>query len=262
MTEAAAAQAAGSSGPLLLHAAIDNLTEYPSDIARSRVAEAFRLIRSALAATGRQPIRFWNFVPGLDAVVAPGVDRYMVFNAGRYDAFAADLRDAPPVATASAVGVDRHSLDIFCLATPEGGWPIENPRQKSSWLYSERYGPLPPYFARATVASVNGRTRLLIGGTASIVGEDSTHRRSIGGQLDETLANLAAVIRSGVGQAEPVGQSLARLREVRAYIRHGDDGETVAQALAACSREARVELARACICRPELLVEIEAVADL
>jgi chorismate lyase/3-hydroxybenzoate synthase len=262
VTEAAAALSGTSSGPLLLHAGIGNLTELPSRLARSRVSEAFTLIRSALSATGRQPIRFWNFVPDLHAIVEPGVDRYMVFNAGRHDAFAGDLRQAPPAATASAVGVDGHSLDVFCLATREGGRPVENPRQKSSWLYSARYGPRPPFFARATVAAVTGRTLLLIGGTASIVGEDSTHQCNIDRQLDETLANLAAVIRSGVGEAEPARQSLARLREIRAYVRHDEDGETVARALAACSPHARVELTRACICRPELLIEIEGVAVL
>lgn len=262
VTEAAAALPVSPTGPLLLHASIETLTDLPISTARSRIAGAFTLIRSVLSATGRQPVRFWNFVPGLDTVVAPGVDRYMLFNAGRYDAFAGDLRGTPPAATASAVGVGGHSLDVFCLATPEGGRPIENPRQKSSWLYSPRYGPLPPFFARATVASLGGRARLLIGGTASIVGEDSTHQRSIAGQLDETLANLAAVVRMSGSDTEPVAQSLARLREIRAYVRHGEDGETVARTLTACSPQARIELARACICRPELLVEIEAVADL
>jgi chorismate lyase/3-hydroxybenzoate synthase len=262
VTAAAPGMSVPSANPLLLHTRVETLTNFSSDDTRVRVAGAFTLIRSVLSTSGRQAVRFWNFVPGLNCSVAAGVDRYMVFNAGRYDAFAADLSSAPPAATASAVGVDGDSLDVYCLATPEGGRPIENPRQKSSWLYSARYGPLPPYFARATLATLHGRVRLLIGGTASIVGEDSTHQRSISGQVDETLANLAAVVRSAGNETETDGQSLARLREIRAYVRREEDGEIVARALATCSPEARVELTRACICRPELLVEIEAVADL
>ena len=36
--------------------------------------------------------------------------------------------------------------------------------------------------------------RLLIGGTASIVGEDSTHVGDPAGQVEETVANLSALI--------------------------------------------------------------------
>ena len=89
--------------------------------------------------------------------MAPGLDRYMVFNAGRYDAYARwygtprAFNHAP--ATASAVGVQGADLSIFCLAAQTPGTPIENPRQTPSWRYSTRYGPKPPCFARATVVS-------------------------------------------------------------------------------------------------------------
>ncbi len=108
-------------------------------------------------------------------------------------------------ATASAVGVNGIDLVIHCLAAASPPEPVENPRQRSPWLYSDRYGPLPPCFSRASIAPVAGRKQLLIGGTASIVGEDSRHLLDTGGQLDETFRNLASVVMTARRSEEPVG---------------------------------------------------------
>ena len=247
---------------VLLHAHVGGFTSRDSSAQRAMVAAAYTSIRASLAALAREPVRFWNFIPDLHAMVAPGIDRYMTFNAGRYDVLSADLMAGAPTATASAVGVDGHDLDIYCLASSTGGQPFENPRQTPSWLYSQRYGPLPPFFARATAVTLQGMARLLIGGTASVVGEESAHRLDPGAQLDETLQNLAALVvaaREGLDRRD----AMERLVELRAYVRHDDHGGFIADRLAgSCPRARRIEMVRACICRPELLVEIEAVADL
>ena len=82
----------------------------------------------------------------------------MVFNAGRYDAFAGGhgvaRTDAQPLATASAVGIDGQDLVDLLPCLGHAGTPVENPRQKSSWQYSARYGPVPPSFTRATIAAI------------------------------------------------------------------------------------------------------------
>ena len=47
-----------------------------------------------------------------------------------------------------------------------------------------------------------GRTsHLLIGGTASVVGEDSRHAGNLDAQLDETLLNMEALVRTASGRA-------------------------------------------------------------
>lgn len=248
---------------VLLHAHVDGFTSQDSGAQRAMVAAAYTGIRASLATLGREPIRFWNFIPDLHAMVAPGIDRYMTFNAGRYDVLSADLKAGTPTATASAVGVDGHDLDIYCLASSTIGTAVENPRQTPSWLYSQRYGPLPPFFARATAVTLQGMPRLLIGGTASVVGEDSAHRLDAGAQLDETLQNMAALVVAARAGVVDRRDAMERLVDLRAYVRHDDHGGFIADQLAgACPRARRIEVVKACICRPELLVEIEAVADL
>jgi hypothetical protein len=62
----------------------------PDDL-RRRVADAYVAIGHALTAIDRVPIRFWNFVPDPGEPMGDGLDRYMVFNAGRCDGYASWL---------------------------------------------------------------------------------------------------------------------------------------------------------------------------
>jgi chorismate lyase/3-hydroxybenzoate synthase len=187
--------------------------------------------------------------------MAPGLDRYMVFNAGRHDGFTTPVSQRPfqhAFATASAVGINGVDLVIHCLAATSAPEPVENPRQRSPWLYSDRYGPLPPCFSRASIAPIGDRKQLLIGGTASIVGEDSRHLLDTAGQLDETFRNLAAVVMTARRSEEPVGAALARLIDVRAYVTVEADAGLVREEIARrCPLAARQAAAR--ICRPELV---------
>jgi enamine deaminase RidA (YjgF/YER057c/UK114 family) len=196
-----------------------------------------------------------------------GIDRYMVFNAGRHDAYTRWHGTPGPIgqklATASAIGITGPDLLIHCLAATEDGTGVENPRQTSSWEYSRRYGPKPPCFSRATVATLSGRSLLLIGGTASIVGERSRHDGEPAAQVEETLKNLAAVIGQATGTTEPAETRLASLVDLRIYIVRAADAETIrALVHPRCPSARRVEMNLACLCRPELLVEIEGVAEI
>jgi chorismate lyase/3-hydroxybenzoate synthase len=260
---------ATASGDLvLLKATIARVTRMSVDEMRRRVAETYHDLGSALAKTDRTPIRLWNFIPDLGKVMGPGLDRYMVFNAGRYDALSEPSKAghlfARSLATASAVGVGGTDLTVYCLVSKSMGQPVENPRQKSAWLYSTRYGPLPPWFSRATMTTIGGHESLLIGGTASIVGEDSRHHVDGAAQLEETLQNLAAVVTAATGTAETMDRALERLLDVRIYVTREDVADIIRPEIERrCPRAAeRVELARARLCRPELLLEIEAVAEL
>jgi chorismate lyase / 3-hydroxybenzoate synthase len=260
-------RAISSESLVLLTAAIAVAPDTPAETLRSEVTLAYRRLQQTLASIDREPIRFWNFVPAIGAPMGDGLDRYMVFNAGRHDAFAptggADQRTDQPSATASAVGVTGAHLVVHCLASARAGIPVENPRQVSSWRYSARYGPKPPRFSRATIATMGLRTALLIGGTASIVGEQSLHQGDTEAQFDETLRNLAAVVAAaGRESADPI-HALTRIVDLRAYVIEDDVARFVRGQLAArCPNARRIEIVRARLCRPELLVEIEGVADI
>lgn len=235
-----------------------------ADRLRAEVAEAYIAIGDALTELGRVPIRFWNFVPDPAEPMGGGLDRYMVFNAGRFNGYAQWLGTSNEFArllpTASAVGVISDDLVIYCLASETRGTPVENPRQKPAYNYSRRYGPTPPSFSRATIASLNGERRLLVGGTASIVGEDSMHPGDVDAQLEETLRNLEALIGAALADSH-TGTPLERLLDLRVYVARVEDVSAIRKVLTArCARAERIEIAIARVCRPELLVEIEGVA--
>lgn len=230
------------------------------------VAGAYVDLGRSLDTLKRSAIRLWNYLPDPGHLMAGSLDRYMVFNAGRHRGYGqwrtrltASEETLP---TASAVGVHERALTIHCLASDMPGRSVENPRQTPAWRYSTRYGPTPPSFSRATLARIDGRTRLLIAGTASIVGEDSTHVGDLDGQLAETFTNLASLIGSATGVDERPADALRRLSELRIYAVRPEDADAIRTAIRArCAPQLRVDLVQARLCRPELLVEIEGVAS-
>jgi chorismate lyase / 3-hydroxybenzoate synthase len=196
----------------------------------------------------------------------------MVFNSGRFRAFndwfgsRADVEQS--VATASATGHWGRDLVVHCLASESPGVAVNNPRQVAPYHYSERFGPLPPCFARATKLRHDATTLLFVGGTASVRGEDSMHAGDLVAQCRETFVNLAALIATATNQkpaptiAKPA-PLLAAFREARVYHPDPADEPRILWMI----REnfpalARIELLPADLCRPELLVEIEGIADL
>ena len=236
---------------------------------RTQVTAACLALIHALKNLDRYPVRFWNFVPRIGETMSTDLDRYMVFNAGRYDAYT-EFYGHPSVAsgncrfigTASAVGITGADLWMHCLAIDRPGVPIENPRQMSAWHYSDRYGPLPPCFSRATIVPICGHLRLLIGGTASVVGEDSQHLGKLDAQLEETLLNMEVLVRTASGDAD-CHAPLQRLIDVRVYVTEATHAEPVKRILAMrCPQLRALDFVVAQLCRRDLLVEIEGVAEL
>jgi chorismate lyase/3-hydroxybenzoate synthase len=261
-------QAAG----VFAHAAarVRDAVRLDAPVLRSRVASAYLAILRSLETLQRYPVRFWNFVPGIGDAMPAELDRYMVFNAGRYDAYAERYGaqsitsgSCPSIGTASAVGTTGGDLWIHCLAMDRPGTPVENPRQTSAWRYSTRYGPLPPCFSRATLVPLRERPHLLIGGTASVVGEESRHAGDLDAQLDETLLNMEALVRTASGAATEPCSPLARLIDLRVYLASATDEEPIRRALLQrCPHARTLDIVAAQVCRRELLVEIEGVAEL
>ena len=232
---------------------------------RDAVAEAYTRLGEALEQAGLSGIRMWNYMPDPTHRMSDGLDRYMVFNEGRTAGYRRWFGSGDDVAippTASAVGIHSSELVVHCLASPEPGRPVENPRQTPAWRYSHRYGPTPPRFSRATVAGVANTRLILIGGTASIVGEDTVHAGSLERQTDETLTNLAALIAAACAEDDTSG-ALQRLQDVRVYVTAPHHAGAVRDVLACrCPQLSNIEFATTRLCRPELLVEIEGVANL
>ena len=239
---------------------IADAASLPDNAFRAAATRAYEILRREVEDTRAHVVRLWNFVPNILGQADNGLLRYMVFNAGRHAAMtdwlgAKDFASAP-VPTATGVGNYAGSdLVVHCLTHTSGGMPVENPRQKPAFRYSQRYGPLPPCFARSTRVVDESGVYVFVAGTASVVGEKSLHPNNLERQLNETIANLRAIFEaSTTGDYEIVS--------MRAYVKREQDVATVlSQLREAFSTGDTIEWAVTDICRPELLVEVEAVLE-
>ncbi|MFN7558153.1 MAG: hypothetical protein ACK5RX_02130 [bacterium] len=239
------------------------------DAARLRVAthRAMAWLREALRMSGAEhPIRIWNFLPGIHDYLDGSplatqevLDRYRAFNLGRfdgfYDWFGPPDRFSRRLPTATGVGHTGSSLQIFVLGSSAAGQPVDNPRQIPAFAYSSRFGPRPPCFARATHAQLPDGDFLLVGGTASVRGEESLHECSAEDQWRETMANFSALFEN----AMPLGTfGWAGVEHARAYVRREEDLASTRRVLnAAMAGRVTQEALLADICRSELLMEVE-----
>lgn len=248
-------------GAGLALASVDGVRGLAADAMRACVADVYRRVLRTLRDGGvPHPVRMWTFLPGIHDHLAPGMDRYRVFNAGRFDAFSEWLGGEAAfeqrLPAASALGHDGSRLIVAALGLETPGTPIENPRQVSAFAYSRAHGPRPPCFARAMFANLPSGPRLLVSGTASIRGEDSLHAGDLQKQLDETFENLGRLAQHARGghRFELGGADTARV-----YFARPSDREAVIAGVAArMAPTTALEFVPALVCRAELLVEIEA----
>lgn len=206
------------------------------------------------------PIRFWNHICHIHEPMGESMDRYMAFNVGRFRAFTRRFGDRQnfdrAIATASGVGCFGSDICIHALCATRPGLAVANPRQVQSFNYSARFGPRPPCFARATLLQLEPRI-LLIGGTASIRGEESMFVGDLSAQLDETFLNLDALVNNAAAQVSMTA-GLAHISDMRIYIPNPDHSDTILNAVRQAMPNATfIQLMQAELCRKELLVEIE-----
>jgi chorismate lyase/3-hydroxybenzoate synthase len=258
----------------LLTVRVPEARALPRAAFQEAAAGAYRRIEGALRDQRRQhPVRLWNHIPGIHDAMGGGQDRYMVFNAGRFEALAAWLGGRESfdtrLASASGVGHEGQDLVIHCLAADRPGRAVANPRQIAPHRYTRKYGPLPPCFARATVIDTApcAPPLVFVGGTASIVGQSSLHPGNLARQIAETLTNLAVLLQAA-GLADAASGDvtpawLRCLRDIRVYYPRADHRAELERLLADAFPHLRgIEWVRADLCRAELLVEIEGVAQL
>ncbi len=222
----------------------------------------YALLLQTVRESGKpQLLRVWNYLPRINAV-EDGEERYQTFNRGRRRAFAAaGLSVGMGAPAACALGTAQGTLRVAVLAGREPVLSIENPRQVSAYDYPRQYGEEPPLFSRAAwLPQTGGRDLLFVSGTASIVGHATVHAGEVRAQTEESLRNIEAVLQSANARA---GRPLWRLPELSGcvYVRHAEDYSVVRAALEDRGLRNFCYL-QADVCRSDLLVEIEAEAQL
>lgn len=207
--------------------------------------------------------RAWNFVPGINDAVGNGLDRYMMFNAGRFAAFAAAMPHRAIYPVASGVGHAGNDLVLHMLSGKSAACCIMNSRQRAPHEYSQRYGPIPPAFSRGALVRIGGDSVFLVSGTASVLGESSSHVGDASGQLVETVNNLRQVCK----EAQECGGSMVNFSEKTEWLVYttrmdfaGEIRNSLCTDLNASVE--RIQVRSQPLCRPELIVEIECATKL
>ena len=240
---------------------------------------AFERMKRRLAAAGvsfDQVVRTWIFVNQITDG-AEDRQRYQEMNRARTDfyrdlQFGAKTRApwAPETIYPASTGIgtndtrmamacmalDSRRPDVFIL-------PLENPRQTPAYEYQARYSPQSPKFSRAMAVVQGHFVATLVSGTASIVDSKTCHPGDIARQTKQAIENIERLIapenfaRHGLPGS---GATLEDVAKLRVYVKRPGDYERCRSVVESRWPRTPAIYLNADICRPDLLVEIEAVA--
>jgi chorismate lyase/3-hydroxybenzoate synthase len=229
-----------------------------ADIETATEAAYSRLFGLINSAGFPYPFRIWNFMPKIN-LGEGDQEEYKKFCVGRLRAFSQLDLSQQQFPAASALGI-HHSDNatqgavIYLLATKTPGQHHENPRQQPAYQYPREYGPSSPSFARATSLPLQSHHPIFISGTASIIGHDTKACGNLQEQLEITLENIRYLLASIDPQASTPSA-------IRVYLRHAEDLLPAQDYLYQQFSPADINIVHADICRANLLVEIECVAN-
>jgi len=213
-------------------------------------------------------VRTWYYIGGI-LEEAGGETCYDRVNRARNALYARhwpDLRSCP-ASTGIGMAGRRVALEGFAMRgrgdALRVSW-VDNPLQTPPHLYyGEAERKRSPSFSRAAAVRMGDEVLVFVSGTASIRGSVVVCPGDPLGQTCVTLENITTILCAEnlrVCAGLPRGATLADVQQYRAYVKRPGDVQVV---LECCAREMPGAL-RTCVladvCRPECLVEIEAVA--
>ncbi len=205
-------------------------------------------------------LRVWNHVGGINENERD-LERYKRFSAGRHEALTHLGYAREQFPAACAVGMNAPGVVVYFIASRVPGTQVENPRQVAAYDYPPVYGPRSPSFSRATIVRWDGEPMIFVSGTSSVVGHSTFHQGDVESQLDETLRNVEQIVCESAARAGRRA-TLDDLTIVKTYLRRAEDYEAVAARVTAALPRAQHLFLESDICRPDLLIEIEGVAQL
>ncbi|MCI4662267.1 MAG: hypothetical protein MRY63_10675 [Neomegalonema sp.] len=230
-------------------------------------AQTERVYSACLQALAAHPalrlLRAWNYLPGINETDAAGLERYQAFCLGRARALDTAQSGQAQICAATGIGCHGDGPIAICLLAGPQARHLENFRQMPAFEYPAQYGPRSPSFARASLLDQSGgKPRLLVSGTAAILGHETQFKGDLNGQIAVLISNIRYLIsrenlaRNGI---EGDGFALHHMRNVKAYIREqADIGAALSQLSAGLGIEAsEIVPFNVDVCRSDLLIEIE-----
>ena len=205
-------------------------------------------------------VRQWNYIEQITHL-SPEGQNYQQFNDARSRFYSkTDWVNGYPAAT--GIGTSHGGVTIVVDAAKNSSkcsQAIDNPLQVSAHAYSQQVlidsdntrHKSTPKFERARRLDIGGGSMIYISGTAAIRGEESSPSNDITEQLRLTMENIAHLYDS----------SEYRVEMLRIYLKHRSNWPEVKSWIENNCNEIEVLCIEADICRQELLIEIEGIAN-
>ena len=248
-----------------------------------QVDECYQLMESILSAEKlafSDIVRQWNYVENILSLYKYGkehVQHYQVLNDIRSKYYSkADFYNGYPAATGIGMDSGGPILEFYAVqSTPAVDIvPIKNPKQIDAYDYSEavlvgdalekHHKKTTPKFERAKYCSVNGISSVFISGTAAIQNEKTLGINDIRLQTEITLENIANLIDKL--NLENMGiryfKDQVKYTFIRVYIKEKKNIPVVGKICSEYYGNIPIHYLVADICRDDLLLEIEGVAEI
>jgi len=219
-------------------------------------------------------IRQWMYIGNINKyneLDGISMENYQMFNACRakyYDK--TEWKFGYPAATGIGMAIDGAIIEFIAVKQTNDYEiiPLVNPNQIDAHRYSGKYIPIKtevnsPKFERGKILKINKFVDVYISGTAAIIGEDSVTKNAAQQTLT-TIDNIAKLISSDNLENHGIltDFTIDDISHIRAYIKNYDDYLEVAEICQKYFKNIPITYTIADICRDELLVEIEATANL
>ena len=178
------------------------------------------------------------------------------------------LASNPIYPASTGIGTSGANIAMACMALNSKRpdvfiLPLENPQQTPACAYQATYSPQSPKFSRAMAVVQGHFITTLVSGTASIVDAKTVHIGDIARQTEQTIDNIEKLIapenfaRHGLSGG---GATLRDIAKLRVYVKRQNDYEICREVVERRLPRVPAIYLHADVCRPDLLVEIEAVA--
>jgi len=218
-------------------------------------------------------VRQWNYVGGIlesSSVRGSIMQHYQMFNEVR-NSYYTQYRKCSNFPAATGIGMNSIQVGIDCYAIGKHSniqiIPINNPNQEDSYHYGQdvlvgdaTILKQPPQFERAVLLKLGTTSRLIISGTASIVGQKTIGIGDIELQTKTTINNIE--ILASHKNLESHCSNLAEYPDkysyLRVYVRKRSDISAVKRICTEHFGNVPISFVQADICRDNLLLEIEA----
>ena len=224
-------------------------------------------------------VRQWNYIEGIVDRQSVGNDvlqNYQIFNDVRSEYYSkARFDKGYPAAT--GIGMNAGGIILeFIAVEPKANVhiiPIHNPKQIDAHRYSDEVlvgksvdglsNKTSPKFERAKYLAIGSMDQIFLSGTAAIRGQESSTTQDVRGQTVITIENMQALISDlnlsnhGI-QSQKVTLNVSYLR---AYAKVEKDIDAVRDVCESFFPGVPALYLIADICRDDLLVELEGIAE-